>query len=90
MYTSSTLVGVWGSWLAFKRLGGDHCCLLLDIPDKYILGFTMQDLVPPSAQHLKLDNPAVVQKYNTILMKIFSKEGIDKKLKQFTKNALFL
>ena len=67
IYTSLTIVGVSESYLAFGKLRGDHRGLLLNILDEYILGFTMQDLVPPSVRHLKMDNPAVVKKYNNTL-----------------------
>ena len=62
IYTSSTLVGIRGSYLAFGILLGDNCGLVLDIPADFIFGFTLSNLVPPSARQLKLNNPAVVHK----------------------------
>ena len=75
-------MGIRGSYLAFGKLGGDHRGLLLDIPADFIFGFTLSDLVPPSARRLKLDNPAVVSKYNATLWKFIITEGIDSELEK--------
>ena len=82
IYTSSTLVGIHGSYLAFGKLGGNHCGLLLDIPTDFIFGFTLSNLVPSSTHQLKLDNPAVVNKYNLMLWNIIMTQGLDKELKK--------
>ena len=66
--------------MAFGKLGGDHRGLVLDIPEDYIFGFTLHDLVPPSAGQLKMDNLAIVQGYNLILLCIIKKTGLDKEL----------
>ena len=89
IYTSSTIVGVRGSYLAFGRLGGDHRGLLLDIPDEYIFGFTLQDLVPPSVCRLKMDNPAVVKKFNSTLWRFFKGNGLDKEIEALHKQSTY-
>ena len=89
IYTSSTIVGVRGTYLTFDKLGGDHTGLLLDIPDEYIFGFTLHDLVPPSARHLKMDNPAVVKKYDNTLWRIIKDTRLDKAIEALHKNSTY-
>ena len=89
IYTSSIVVGTQGSYPAFGKLDGDHRGLILDLPDKYNFRFTLQDLVPPSACRLKLDNPAIVKKYNTISWKIFKKTGLNKAIKVIHQNSAY-
>ena len=64
IYTTSTVVGVGGTFFAFHKLGEDHRGLLLDIPAEMILGFHIHHLVPPKARKLQVDNPTIVNKYN--------------------------
>ena len=82
-------MGTWGSYLAFGKLGRDHRGLILDIPDEYIFGFTLHDFVPPSARRLKLDNPAIVQKYNNTLWKILKETGLDKDIENIHQNSTY-
>ena len=89
IYTSSTIVRFHGSCLAFGKLGRDHRGLLLDIPDEYIFGFTLQDLVPPSAHRLKMDNPAVVEKYNCTLWQIFEETRLDKEIEALHEQSTY-
>ena len=56
IYTSSTLVGIHGSYLSFRKLGGDHRGLIFDILDEFIFGF---NLVPPCTWWFKLNTPAI-------------------------------
>ena len=89
IYTSSTIVGVWGTYLAFGKLGGYHRGLLLDIPDEYIFGFTLHDLVPPSARRLKMDNPVVVKKYNNTLWQIIKDTKLDKEIEALHERSTY-
>ena len=76
IYTTSTIVGVQGTYLWFHKLGRSK-----------ILGFHIHHLVPPKARKLQLDNPAIVDKYNQELLKIIRKRTSTRSSSQSTTNA---
>ena len=82
IYISSTIAGIKGLYLAFKKLGGDNSGMILDIPDNHLLGFQKTDTAPPLAQGLQLKNPATVEQYSTELIRIIKQKGLDIELQK--------
>lgn len=72
-------------YLGFGDVPGDHRGIWVDIPNTEILGYNMNDIEPPKARRLKLDDPRVVRRYLEILDELFRKEGVYQRVKKLHK-----
>ena len=65
-----------GGCLAFNNLISDHRGVWIDIPNELLLGFNPPPLSHPAARRLKINDPRIVKKYNTLLHEACLKDNL--------------
>ena len=90
-----TIDGIFGSksinsfrsgFLGFGDIPGDHRALWVDIPNTGILGYKMKDIPRHTARRLKLEDPRVVERYNTLLHTYFKDHDLYNRVKTLEKS----
>ena len=76
-------------YLSFKKLGGDHRGLWIDIPAELLLGYNPPTCSMHHARRLKMEDPRIVKKYNDTLHKLLSEQDIYKAMSHLHRHATY-
>ena len=81
IFGSKSVVTAKSGFLGFGEVPGDHRALWVDIPNTNILGYKMKEIPRHTARRLKLDDPRVVDRYNTLLHNYFKEHNLFSRVK---------
>ena len=71
-------------YLGFGEIPGDHRGIWIDVHQRHVLGYKMSDIPRAEARRLKLEDPRVVHKYQTILFEYLSAYKVFSRLRKLT------